>query len=154
MKRLMRNSPDLHVRIQKEKTLDQLNELQSLREGKAQTVNSIINEALEMALPYMLEGGRPQAMEDVLEKHTQRIIMNINRQASRLNTSLQKLSILSIINEAMVGSIVQELEYFIKANGVPIPDELLEDFKNEIPKRFDAEKQKLIETLLKRTDNN
>lgn len=154
MKRLMRNSPDLHVRIQKEKTLDQLNELQSLREGKAQTVNSIINEALEMALPYMLEGGRPQAMEDVLEKHTQRIIMNINRQVSRLNTSLQKLSILSIINEAMVGSIVQELEYFIKANGVPIPDELLEDFKNEIPKRFDAEKQKLIETLLKRTDNN
>ena len=149
MKKNSQISPDLHVRIQKTKTMEQLTELISSREGKSQKVNSIINEALEMALPYMLEGGRPQAMDDILEKYTQRVIMNTNRQAARLNTTLNKLAILSITNESIVGTIVQELEYFMAANGINVSEELMHDFMDTLPERFEKEKAALIEKLQK-----
>lgn len=149
MKKNTQISPQLHIRIQKTKTMDQLNELISSREGKSQKVNSIINEALEMALPCMLEGSHPQAMDDILEKHTQRIIMNTNRQATRLNSTLNKLAILLITNESIVGTIVQELEYFMAANGIDISEELMHDFMDTLPARFEEEKKALIEKLQK-----
>lgn len=146
-------SSEQHIRIKKLSTIEQIQTLAQRRHGDSAKINSIINEALELALPCMIEQTDPESFKNVLEKSTQRLIMNQNRQTQKLLLSLQKLIILQTVNESMTGSIVHELEYFLKANNIQIDTALLEEFKNDIPVRFEDEKQQLIEQLLKNEDN-
>lgn len=143
-----------HIRIKKLSTLTNLQELQNLRVGEDKSINSIINDALELALPCMLEQRRPAAFSDALEKHTQRIIMNQNRQTQKIQKGLQKLAIYLAINEEMNSSLLQEFEYFIKSNGCSIPQELIDEFKEKLPERFAEDKVYMIEKLLRADNDN
>lgn len=148
----IRINSEQHIRIKKLKTISLIQEICATRVGEASKINSVINDALEIGLPCLLESTNPVSLETSLEKYTQRIITNQNRQTQKLQSTLQKLSVLATINEAMVGTIIHELESLLQVNGVELPPELLEEFKQEIPQRFEAEKVKLIEKLL-RTNN-
>lgn len=142
-------SSEQHIRIKKLSTLEQIQSLAQRRHGDSAKINSIINEALELALPCMIEQTDPESFKNILEKSTQRLIMNQNRQTQKLLQSLQKLIIVQTITESMTGSLVHELEYFLKSKNVQLDPELLEEFKNSIPTRFEDDKQTLIDQLLK-----
>ena len=105
-------------------------------------------------MPALVEDRKPDTINSELEKYTNRIVSAQTKQTQKIMLQLNKLSILLSINESIVSTIVQELEFFMRANGVIIPDELLEDFKNELPTRFETDKEILIRKLsnIKSTD--
>lgn len=146
-------SPDLHVRITKLKTLTLLQKVYDSKPEEGKKVNAIINEALELALPCMLDNTSLDTVDKAMERHTGRIISQQSRHTEKILAQLTKLSILLMTNEQMVGSILQELEFFLLANGIKIPEELLSEFKDNLPERFENDKEILIEKLIKKIDN-
>ncbi|MBR2887405.1 MAG: hypothetical protein IKB95_04195 [Bacteroidales bacterium] len=145
-------SSQQHIRIKKLSTLSLLQ--QAYDNKKGDNINAIINKALDLGLPALVEDRKPDTINSELEKYTNRIVSAQTKQTQKIMLQLNKLSILLSINESIVSTIVQELEFFMRANGVIIPDELLEDFKNELPTRFETDKEILIRKLsnIKSTD--
>lgn len=141
-------SSDLHIRIKKLSTLMMLQDISEARQGERSKINAIINEALEIGLPCVKDSSNPDSFRDALDKSTQRIIMNQNRQTQKIQDGLQKLSVLAAVNESIVGSIIQEVEMLLSANGFELPKELLDDMMTSIPRRFEEQKDYLIGKLI------
>lgn len=141
-------SSDLHIRIKKLSTLMMLQDISEARQGERSKINAIINEALEIGLPCVKDSSNPDSFRAALDKSTQRIIMNQNRQTQKIQDGLQKLSVLAAVNESIVGSIIQEVEMLLSANGFELPKELLDDMMTSIPRRFEEQKDYLIGKLI------
>lgn len=146
-------SSDLHIRITKLKTLTLLQKVYDSKSEERKKINTIINEALELALPCMLDNTSLDTIDKTLERHTGRILSQQYKHTEKILSQLTKLSILLITNEQMVSSVLQELEFFLLANGIKIPEELLSEFKDNLPERFEKDKEILIEKLIKKIDN-
>lgn len=142
------------LRITKAATLETLENVYYSRKGK-DSINTILNEALEMGLDYIWQKSVPQKnIDSLIYNATQRIIMNQQRQQDVILNKLNKVSIMLMTNEIMLSSIVQEMEFFFAANNIEIPPEMLQTFINNLPSRFEKEKNYFIGQLFGEEENN
>ena len=143
---------DIHIRVLKTKTLESLKKVKELRKGTDEQINVIVNDALEIALPIMLDKGEPETIKKIISENTETILKKQAENTKKLFSEIRKISILLLTNEQLVGTILQEFEYFLSVKNIEIPQELLLEFKDNLPKRFEDEKKKLIEDLIKKLE--
>lgn len=140
---------DVHLRIKNVKNIELVEKIYNESSSDKITINDILNDALDIGLSSLAEGSpAPSTISDMMKKETDRILKNQNRCTQNLMSQIDKLLALNLVQEEMIGSIIQEFEFFLKANGISIDDELLKKFKLSLPARFEESKQYYINTLV------
>lgn len=130
------------IRLTSANTERQIQEI--LEQGKYKSVNAIINAALELGLPALKdEQLDPSLAENIVRKITSAIAVSTDR----LLLGQKKILILQTIQEEMIASMIQELEFFCKSNGISFDEALLEKFQRTLPQRFEKDKNTLISKI-------
>lgn len=137
-------SSDLHIRIKKSSTLDAIKDLYKTK--KFESINDIVNIALEKGLPaiYAASDTLPGS---VAEKVSEQVIKHLSPVTDALLLNMKKITVLQSVQESMLGSMIQEFEFFLKTKGVTIDPRLLDEFRFRLPQRFEDDKQELIDRL-------
>lgn len=130
------------IRLTNASTERQIQEI--LDQGKYKSVNAIINAALELGLPALKDEQLDVSTADSI---VSRITSAIALSTDRLLLGQKKILILQTIQEEMIASIIQELEFFCKTNGISFDDALLEKFQRTLPQRFEKDKVALISKI-------
>ena len=135
-------SSEIRVRIKNVDTLEQIKNIYSSRRFKS--INEIINAALELGLPLLDQKATQYA--DAGEQ-ADRLIQQLSPLVNSLIFNMKKITVLQTVQESMIGSLIQELEFYMKIKGVDIDPALLDEFRLYLPDRFEQDKQELIERL-------
>lgn len=130
------------IRLSSVKLEKQIQELYD--SGKYKSVNAIINAALELGLPALKEENLDPSVADSI---VSRITSAIAVSTDRLLLGQKKILILQTIQEEMIASMIQELEFFCKSNGISFDEALLEKFQRTLPQRFEKDKNTLISKI-------
>lgn len=144
-------SHEMKIRIKNIDTMDNLKKIYETK--KYDSVNSIVNAALEKGLPLLLSGeeslGNPSL---IATKVAEQVLQQLSPLANSLLFNMRKITVLQTVQESILGSLIQEFEFYLKTKGVSIDPVLLEEFRMSLPTRFEQDKQVLIERLFNAAD--
>lgn len=144
-------SHELKIRIKKAETLDTLKEVYKTK--KYSSINAAVNAALEKGLPLLLAdsdyGVNPKKLASQISEQVLEQLLPIS---NSLIFNMRKITVLQTVQESMLGSLIQELEFFLKIKGISIDPAILEDFRLTLPTRFENDKQEMIERLFAAAD--
>lgn len=142
-------SSELHLRIKKVKTLEQIEEVYNDSTLNYKTINDVLNDAIEIGVKAIKDGNAaPENVQQIIKKEVKRCIDTQYRCTNKVMLQLRKITILESVQELILSSLVQEFELYLKAQGIKLDEKMLEDFKNSLPKRFEEDKQYFISRLL------
>ena len=135
-------SPEMKVRIKKTTTMNLIEELYESK--KFDSINSIINLGLEKGLPIV--AGKQLALdgEEIANRVSEEILDKLVPFSNSILFNLRKLAVLQTVQETMLSSLIQEFEFFLQTKGITLDEELLDEFRMNLPARFDEDKQELI----------
>lgn len=123
--------------------------------NKFSSLSDILNAAIEAGLKVIQNNDlSPSSFEEIVKKEVKKSIDTQYRCTKKLMLQIKKLTILESVQELMISSLLQEFEFYLKAQGVRLDDRMLEDFKASLPKRFEDDKQYFISTLMDNTSDN
>lgn len=143
---------ELRIRVNKPKIMDLINDIN--KQGHYPSVNAMLNDALERGLPYISGKKSPETnanTRDIVKKVTEAVSTQLSEFEYKMIFNMKKIQILQTIQEQMLGSMLNEFEFFLATNGVKLDAALLDKFKESLPERFEIEKQGYIEQLLSAT---
>lgn len=145
MARRLSISSEFHLRIRRRSTLDYIQNLFDSKEYDS--VNEILNTALEKGLPAMIENAEAVIPDNIAKTVADRVIEELSPLTDSLLLNMKKVTVLQTVQEAMLGSLIQEFEFFLKTKGITLDPKLLDEFRFSIPDRFEKDKQELIDRL-------
>lgn len=142
---------EIRVKLKKVETLELLKKVYETQKYK--TATAIINAALEKGLPLLLSGEERSVNPDQLaNKVAEQVLEKFTPISNSLLFNMRKIAVLQTVQESMLGSLLQEFEFFLKTKGVSIDPAILEEFRIALPDRFENDKQDLIERLFDAAD--
>ncbi|MBE6537791.1 MAG: hypothetical protein E7673_07595 [Ruminococcaceae bacterium] len=142
-------SHELRVRVTKPKILDMINEIKE--QGHYASANAMLNDALERGLPYISGKKTPEVnanTREIVKKVSEAVSAQLSDFEYKMLFNMKKIQVLQTIQEQMLGSFIQEFEFFLQTNGIRLDKALLEKFKESLPERFESDKQAYINQLL------
>ncbi|MBO5416763.1 MAG: hypothetical protein J6A83_09060 [Clostridia bacterium] len=145
-------SNELRIRVTKPKVMDMINTIKA--QGHYTTVNAMLNDALERGLPYISGKKSPEVnanTREIVKRVSEAVASQLSEFEYKVIFNMKKIQILQTIQEQMLGSLVNEFEFFLSTNGIKLDSALLESFKESLPERFETEKQDYINQLLSAT---
>ena len=138
-------SHEMKVRLKKASTLESIKALYETK--RFESVNAIVNSALEKGLP-LLEGKKSDATTNqIAELIAFKVANKLSPMTDKILLNMKKITILQTVQESMLSSLIQELEFYLKTKGISIDPEILMEFKDTLPERFDEDKTLMIESL-------
>ena len=140
-------APEMKIRIKKTSTMSLIEKLYET--GKYSSANAIVNAGLEQGLPVLTGDKSPVDSKELASLVSEEIMDKLVPLSNSILFNLRKIAVLQTVQEAMLSSILQELEFFLQTKGIVLDEELLTEFKDTLPERFEEDKQELIVRLLK-----
>lgn len=134
-------SHEMRIRIKNVNTLDMIKQVYSTKQFKS--INEIVNTALERGLPQLLDGNTALDCSEI----SKNLLEELTPITQSLLFNMKKITILQTVQESMISSLLQELEFYFKVKGITIDPALLDEFRLALPDRFEEDKQELIERL-------
>lgn len=140
MKTLEQNR--LTLRITNATTIDNINRVLKITKGKS--INKVINDALDLALPQMIdtELQTTQSFAGILEKNTNKVISKLNRMQTELKKDNMKTMIMLSSTENLCSFLVNDV-----LAKMDIPDDLKKSMALTLPSFIREEKENLIKSL-------
>lgn len=138
-------SPEMKIRIKKTSTMSLIEEIYSTQ--NFDSVNAIINAGLEKGLPIV--SGKQFSLDgaEIASIVSEKVLDKLEPFSNSILFNLRKLAVLQTVQETMLSSLIQEFEFFLQTKGITLDEELLDEFRINLPLRFEEDKQELIARL-------
>ena len=136
------SSHQIHLRI---KSVETINNLNKLMKRKNSSSNTIINDALELALPQMIDTDfqTSEMFAEKLEKNTKKILRKLQSVQESIQNELLKIMILQSSIENLSTFIVN----IVLTKMPDLSEEVKQSLATSLPDFINKEKQALIDTI-------
>lgn len=140
---------EFHVRNNSVERQERYAQLSKIYPGL--TKNALLLKCLDIGINSLLDDSQPTdiLIKQIVIDTEKRLLDSIKAESKKIIDNTKTISIMLKISEQMESTLLQSFLYFMKTQGVDLPDAALERFRLELPNVFEKAKAEYLSKFFK-----